>query len=260
MADDPQKFLEVALEATKKAEPVFRKYFGNAPGVSEKVDQGMHRSPVTDVDKEIETLITSHLLSQFSTHSISGEEFSPQHHSSPYTWYIDPIDGTINYIRGLPFASISLGLWKEDVPIVAVVSDPMHNVTYSALHDKGAFRNGTQKLSVSSVSKFGEAVGGSGRAKALGEDPLLQRVAKAAYRGREYGGAALELCSVAEGKLDFWISERTKIYDVAAGMLMVTEAGGTVTDWEGNPYTLDSANIVASNGKIHTELLQALKK
>ena len=99
MADDPQKFLEVALEAVKKAEPIFKKYFGKATGVEEK-NEGGYRSPVSDIDKQIETILVTHLAGYFPDHSIVGEEFPAQKKSGPYTWFIDPIDGTINYMRG----------------------------------------------------------------------------------------------------------------------------------------------------------------
>lgn len=257
--DNPQKFLEVALEAVKKAEPIFRASFGKASGVQEKVDKASYRSPVTDVDKEIETIITAHLTAHFPGHSISGEEFPAQKKSSPYTWYIDPIDGTINYIRGLPFASISLGLWEGETPLVAVIADPMNQTTYSAIRGKGAFRNRVEKLSVSPISRLADGIGGVGRGAALADDPALQRVARKLYRARELGGAVLELCAIAGGKLDFWISERTKIFDVAAGILVLTEAGGKVTDWEGAPFKSNSPRIVASNGRIHEELLKELK-
>src|SRR3989338_9937793 len=132
-----QRFLDVALEAVKKAEPIFLKSFGNASGVEEKIDKGIYRSPVTDIDKEIEKSITSHLHAAFPDHSISGEELPVRTKASPYTWYIDPIDGTINYIRGLSPASISLALWEGDSPLIGVVSDPLHTTLYSAARGFG---------------------------------------------------------------------------------------------------------------------------
>lgn len=258
MADDLGEFLKVALGAVKKAEPIFRKSFGKASGIVEK-QQGMYKSPVTDIDKEIETVISSTLVKHFPDHSIFGEEFPQQKKPSPYTWYIDPIDGTISYIRGLPFASISLGLWENETPLVAVISDPIECATYSAVRGRGAFKNEKQQLSVSSLASLAESIGSVGRMRTLADDPVLLRVARKAYRGRAYGGGALELCYIAEGKLDFLISERIKIYDVAAGTLILSEAGGKATDWEGNPFTSASLKFAASNGTIHSELLKELK-
>ena len=258
MTDNPQDFLEVALQAMKKAEPIFRKSFGKPSGIVEK-EQGTYKSPVTDVDKEIETIIMGVLAKHFPDHSISGEEFPAQKKSSRYTWYIDPIDGTISYIRGLPCASISLGLWEHETPLVATVSDPMEHTTYSAIRGKGSFKNKDQKISVSSISKLTEGIGGVGRFTALAHDPALQRVARKLYKGRQYGGSALELCYIAEGKLDFLVSERIKIYDVAAGMLILAEAGGNATDWEGKPFVSTATQFAASNGHIHAELLDTLQ-
>lgn len=255
--ENPKRFLEVALKAVKQAEPVFRRSFGKAPGIVEK-QQGAYKSPVTDIDKEIEVSITSLLVKHFPGHSIAGEEFPARKNGGPYTWYIDPIDGTINYIRGLPGASISVGLWESETPIIGVVFDPMNNNMYSAARGQGAFRNGTRKLSVSSVSEVAQGIGGVGRFSAVADIPALQRVARKIYRGRQYGGSALELCFMAEGKLDLLVSERIKIYDVAAGMLILTEAGGTVSDWEGKPFIPTAAQFAASNGRIHEELLQTL--
>ncbi|KKW21095.1 MAG: Inositol-1-monophosphatase (IMPase) [Parcubacteria group bacterium GW2011_GWF2_50_9] len=258
MRDNPQKFLEVALQAVKKAEPIFRKSFGKPSGVVEK-QQGIYKSPVTDADKAIETVITSVLAKEFPAHSISGEEFPAQKKQSPYTWYIDPIDGTISYIRGLPCASISLGLWKEETPMVALIVDPLGRTAYSAIRGKGAFKNGKERLSVSSVARVSDGLGSVGRMKILADDLALQRVARMAYRGRAYGGGAFELCYIAEGKLDFSVSERIKVYDVAAGMLILAEAGGTATDWEGKPFVSTATQFAASNGKIHEELLETLR-
>ncbi|MBI5400844.1 MAG: inositol monophosphatase [Candidatus Yonathbacteria bacterium] len=258
MADDLQHFLTVALEAVKKARPIFRRSFGAAPGVVEK-RQGAYKSPVTDIDKKIETTITAILTKHFPDHSISGEEFPAQKKQSPYTWYIDPIDGTINYIRGLPAATISVGLWEEEAPLIGVVFDPVSGDTYSAMRGEGALKNGRHKLAVSSASTLAQGTGGVGRFSALADNPALQRVAHKIYRGRQYGGSALELCYIAEGKLDLLVSERIKIYDVAAGMLVLTEAGGNATDWEGKPFVSTSTQFAASNGHIHSELLRELK-
>ena len=257
MRNEPQKFLEVALAAVRSAGPAFRASFGRASGIVEK-KVGAYRSPVTDADKEIEKMIRTVLTEYFPDHSIVGEEFPAQKKKSPYTWYIDPIDGTINYIRGLPVASISVGLWRDETPLVAVVCEPISGDVYSAVRGEGAFKNGTQELSVSSISKLSGGMGGAGRVAVLATNSALQRVARSIYRGRVYGGSALELCFIAEGKLDVLVSERIKIYDVAAGMLILTEAGGAATDWEGKPFISTSTQFAASNGKIHGELLQAL--
>ena len=257
--DTTEHFLNVAIEAVTLAKPLFVESFGRPAGVEEKVSLGIHRSPVTEVDKKIELMIREHLSSIFPDHSIFGEEFPETKKESDYTWYIDPIDGTINFIRGLPFCSISLGLWKGNTPVVGVVLDPMSETLYSAVTQKGAYKNKTKKLSVSSVGTVSDAIGNPGRTAARPFSESLRNVAQKAYRGREFGGGAMEICSIAEGKLDFYISERGKIYDFAAALLILTEAGGIATDWQGKAYTPNSAQILVDNGHIHDELLRTLK-
>lgn len=256
MQVDSRGFLETALRAVKKAEPIFRKSFGRAAGAVEKDDPC--RSPVTDVDKEIEKVIAKELSGRFPDHSISGEEFPLQDKGSRLTWYIDPIDGTVSYIRGLPFASISLGLWEDGAPLLGVVSDPMTGTTYSAVRGQGAFKNMSERLAVSKIARLSGAIGIVGRSKAIADDPALQRIARSIYRGRGFGGGALELCLIAEGKLDFSISEWLKIYDFAAAAVILTEAGGKLTNWQGESFGADASNLAASNGLLHEEILATL--
>jgi myo-inositol-1(or 4)-monophosphatase len=254
-----EKFLEAAIVAVKKAEPIFSKHFGRAGKVINKDDP--YRSLVTDIDREIEAIITAQLTKCFPDHSISGEELPVQKKSSSYTWYIDPIDGTVNYVRGLYGSSISVGLWLDNAPIAGVVADPVNDVIYSAIRGRGSFKNGKAKLSVSTISTLADGIGLAGRARQQlnGEaDKALGRVAQKMYRNREFGGSALELCHMAEGKIDLYLSERIKTYDVAASVLVLVEAGGRATDWQGNAFTPASKQIAASNGKIHEELLRTL--
>lgn len=251
-------FLDAALAAVKKAEPVFLKHFGRPQGVSKKPDT--YQSSVTDADKEIEGIISSYIISHFKDHDIVGEELPPRSSSSKYCWYIDPIDGTINYIRGLPVASISVGLWEAERPVVGVVLDPVAGTSYSASCGGGAFKNRKERMSVNKISNLKDAIGTVGRANAISKSPGLDRVVQSVYRGRIYGGSALELCYIAEGKLDFQISEDVKIYDVAASALILTEAGGKVTDWQGKPFSPKSTQVVSSSGGIHGELLNLLNQ
>jgi len=256
MKEDYQEFLDVALSAVKKAESVFVKHFGNPPGVTKKND--ISQSLVSDIDIEIEHIITKALLEHFPTHSIVGEELPNQRHSGSYCWFIDPIDGTQNYIHGLPPASISVALWKDNVPLIGIVSDPIQSVLYSAVSGEGATKNG-RAITVSSKRTLGESFGTIARVETLAELPEIQRVVSAAYRSRSMGGSALELSYIAEGKLDFQVSERIKIYDVAAAILILQEAGGKVSLWNGGQFTPESKQIVSSNGKVHEEILNYLK-
>ncbi|TSC55605.1 MAG: inositol-phosphate phosphatase / L-galactose 1-phosphate phosphatase, partial [Parcubacteria group bacterium Greene0416_79] len=122
MNEASQKFLETARAAVKKAEPIFRRHFGKSTGIATK--PGKVPSFVSDADKEIEALLIREISSQFPAHSIVGEEFPAKKRSQTHTWFIDPIDGTTNYIHGIPYCSISVGLFDEKGPSVGVVADP----------------------------------------------------------------------------------------------------------------------------------------
>jgi len=261
MTDDPQKFLEVALAAVKKAEPVFCKYFGKAPGVTLK--PGKTPSLVSDADKEIETLLSKEISAHFPKHAIVGEEFpAVKKEGAKFTWYIDPIDGTTNYVHGFAHCAISVGLWDAAGPLVSVVSDPINRACYTAVRGGGAQKNGA-KIRVSSRRALKDCLGAIGWRWSEPETgiDLLRRMAPRAYRLRVLSSSALELCLVAEGALDFYVGTNCLTWDVAAGMLILTEAGGIAGDWGGKPLAVatQSSAIAASNGKVHGELLETLE-
>jgi len=268
MTDDPQKFLEAALGAVKKAEPIFCRYFGKARGVTLK--PGKTPSLVSDADKEIETLLSKEISAHFPKHAIVGEEFPAVKKESEftphlpkgagYTWYIDPIDGTTNYVHGFAHCCISVGLWDVKGPLVGVVSDPISGILYHAVRGGGAFKNG-KCISVSARGALSDCLGTIGwkwGEPETGVD-LLRRFAPRVYRLRVLSSSALDLCLVAEGALDFHASKHSAIWDNAASMVILTEAGGAVTDWKGEPPSPPSSTIAASNGKVHGELLGTLE-
>lgn len=256
MTENPQHFLDVALAAVKKAEPIFVKHFGKPSGVLLKA--GKTPSLVSDADKEIETLLTKEIATRFPEHAIAGEEFPPTQKKSEFRWHIDPIDGTTNYIHGFAHCAVSVGLWDGRGPLVGVVSDPISRVRYTAVRGRGAFRN-SAAIRVSPESLLRKSLGAVGWSEVNAGVALLRRVAPLSYRVRTLGSSALELCFIAEGKLEYYVSGNIAIWDTAAGMLILTEAGGEVTDWQGNTFKTDSSQIVASNRKIHQELLVTLR-
>src|SRR3989338_123577 len=246
------QFLEAALAAVKKAEPLFLKCFGNAVGVS--VKEGVGPSLVSDTDKEIEGLLTSEISAQFPDHAIIGEELPTRSGKNSYCWYIDPIDGTTNFTRGISHCVISVALFDEQGPLVAVLSVPQDNTLSRAIRGGGAFKDG-RKLTVSSSASFNMLVGGMGwKGSEKGAD-LFKKLLTVTRTLRVLGSDAIQLALVAEGSLDCFATTYTSLYDVGAGMLLVSEAGGKVTDWKGEPFTKSEQPIVASNGKIHGSLL-----
>lgn len=254
---DTQKFLEVALEAVKRAEPIFLKSFGNASGVEIKKD--VVGSEVSGADKEIEQLLTSAISSAFPDHGIVGEEGASKS-GSLYMWYFDPIDGTTNHIRGLHHCSISVALWDAHGPLVGIVSDPVNKVCFTATRGGGAFKNG-RPIHVSKTTVLAKSIGALGWNWKDGRsrNVLLDTIVKHTYRFRVFSGSALEICFVASGVLDFFVSISLHIWDMAAAILILTEAGGAVTEQKGGDVTAQSTTIVGTNGKLHGDLLSALK-
>src|SRR3989338_2012788 len=153
MAGDPQKFLEVALEAVRKAEPIFKKYFGKPVSIIEKQE----RDWVTNIDKEIEKLLIGEIRRNFPEHEIVGEEFSASLvPKGNYAWYLDPIDGTSQYIHGIPFCCISAALVDDSGPLVGVISNPETGELFHAVRGGGAFKNG-KMVSVSDARYLGKS-------------------------------------------------------------------------------------------------------
>ena len=253
---DREKFLEVALGAIKKAEPIFVRSFGKASQVYMKA--GAVTSFVTDTDREIETLLSKEISSQFPAHAIVGEEFTPKGESASYTWYIDPIDGTSNYIHGIENCSISVGLWDTEGPLLGIVADPINNVVFHAVRGKGAFK-GDVRLEVSQTSLLKDSFAAIGWNKDSSAVRIVQTVGPHVSRMRALGGTALDLCHVAAGHFDVFVTAAASIWDAAAGILILAEAGGKATLWNGERITPAMDGIAASNGKVHEELLQRLK-
>lgn len=249
------QFLEVALRAVKKAEPIFLKYFGDARGVS--IKEGIRPSLVSDADKEIEQIISAEIKTRFPTHAIVGEESEPSAGDSQYTWYIDPIDGTTNFIRGFSPCVISVGLFDERGPLVGIMASPQNGILYHAVRGEGAFKNG-KKISVSNSSSFNMLVGGFCWRGTDNGVELLKKLSTVTRTLRAFGSVSMQLAMVAEGMIDCCVVTQTSLYDVASGLLLVSEAGGEVTDWSGQPFTKNDQPIVASNGVFHNSLLKVL--
>lgn len=221
---------------------------------------------VTEYDRRAEALIVEKLRHHFPDHSIVGEEGASYEGSSAegYRWYVDPLDGTNNFAHHIPHFAVSLGLFRQDTPVLAVLCDPMRDELYWAEKGKGAFRNGT-RLQVSDAPNVGDAILASGYPYDRHHDPV-DNIAqtglflKKCQGFRRFGAAALDLAFVAAGSLDGFWEFKLASWDIAAGVLLVTEAGGTVTRIDGSPlgWPTERNHIVASNGKIHQEMLDIL--
>lgn len=249
---------EVALRAAKEAGAILQEGLERARIVEYKGD----KTPVTDVDRRSEEAIAGLIRRELPGHSLVSEEGTRIQGGSGYRWFVDPLDGTTNYAHGYPCFAVSIGVEKDGELVYGVVYDPNLEELFAAERGEGAFLNG-KRLRVSSVSPLSKALLATGFPldAATAKDNNLNHFAnfiKRAQAVRRPGSAALDLCYVAAGRFDAFWELRLNAWDVAAGTLLVREAGGIVTDLQGHPYRLFTPQIVASNAQIHDEMLRVL--
>ncbi len=224
---------------------------------------------VTAADTEAEVFIVRELLARFPDHHIVGEEGGGQGApaaTAPYHWFVDPIDGTVNFAAKLPHFCTSIALATPDRQSrLGVVYDPTRRELFTAVAGQGAKLNG-EPIRVTATGQLTDAVCCSGFPYDKHSNPDNNEREWAAFlkhiRGeRRLGSAALDLCYVGAGRLDGYWEKDLKPWDVMAGLLIAREAGGTVTDYAGNPnpQALDRARLVASNGRIHAAMLAVLR-
>jgi myo-inositol-1(or 4)-monophosphatase len=252
-----KEMLETAVEAARKAGRLLTELF---PGKRDVWRKG-RRDVVTDADVAAEEVILELISGRFPNHGVLSEEAGGGDEEATYLWVVDPLDGTRNYSRGLPFFGVSVAVLHDSRPIVGAVYDPVRDRMYTAIRDGGAWLNG-DRLRVSEVARMDDALVGQDwgrtdeeRAKAL---EIASRLLPGCSSLRAMGAAALGTVYVASGWLDGYVSLTVNPWDVAAGALAVTEAGGRCTTLEGAPYRAGSRGCVASNGRMHGLLLDIL--
>ncbi|MBV8885957.1 MAG: inositol monophosphatase [Chroococcidiopsidaceae cyanobacterium CP_BM_RX_35] len=257
-----QIFLEIATEAALAAGGVLQSYFGKLDAVTEK---GRPGDLVTAADKASEATILDILHRHLPNHSILAEESGwLGKKDSEYLWAIDPLDGTTNYAHQYPFFAASIGLLIAGIPQVGVIFDPFHDELFRAAKGLGATRN-RQPIQVSQTSELSQSLLVTGFAYDRRETPdnnyaefchlthLTQGV-------RRSGSASLDLAHVACGCLDGYWERGIAPWDIAAGVILLEEAGGTVTAYDGSTLIIDSGRILATNGYIHRSLSDALQQ
>ncbi|RKY58418.1 MAG: inositol monophosphatase [Candidatus Neomarinimicrobiota bacterium] len=218
---------------------------------------------VTEVDRRSEELIISIIHDSFPEHRILAEETDEIVGNSPYRWIIDPLDGTTNFVHGFPVYAVSIAVEFNGKIIIGVVFDPNRNELFSAIEDTGAFLN-NKRLNVSQNKALSDSLTATGFPYETGTAfEINMKIFKSVYEVsqgiRRAGSAALDLCYVAAGRFDGFWEFGLNPWDVAAGALIVKEAGGTVTCFRGNQFQTDKASeIIATNGRIHNELLQII--
>jgi myo-inositol-1(or 4)-monophosphatase len=253
-------FLKTALKAAKAAGEIHKKHYGKVLHIQFKSKNSLNL--VTEVDRRCEKTVMAILKKRFPTHNFWGEEGGQQLNQSDYTWFVDPLDGTTNYAHAYPFFCCSIALVQNQKPIVGVVYDALRDECFSAEKGRGAFLNG-QRLKVSKTKSLSESLVCTGFAYAIREthynlDNFKQFVLKTQGVRRD-GSAAMNLAYVAAGRFEGFWERGLQAWDMAAGVLLIEEAGGQVTDITGKSYNLMDQNILTSNGKVHSQMLRILK-
>ncbi|MCL6524348.1 MAG: inositol monophosphatase [Thermoflavifilum sp.] len=218
---------------------------------------------VTEVDKHAETLILERIRSHFPDHALLSEESGASQQTSIYRWIIDPLDGTVNFAHRLPICSVSIALEKDGEVIMGAVYNPFLQELFFAEKGKGAYLN-DRAIHVSQQDDIQQAFLVTGfpyQWRDMPHDPVevFGYFIKQGVPVRRLGSAAIDLCWVACGRFDGYWEHYIHAWDVAAGALIVREAGGMVTDFSGQPFQLNGSQLIASNGHIHPQLLQAVQ-
>jgi myo-inositol-1(or 4)-monophosphatase len=255
-----ENFKDVLLEATRAAGDIIKQYFQGTFIIDNK--EGINNL-VTEVDTKAETRIIDIIKNKYPEHSIISEEMGEFNTPSPYKWIIDPIDGTVNFAHGIPICCVSIALSHNDTVLLGAVYNPMMNELFFAEKDKGAWLNEIP-ITVSKKSNFEKACLVTGfpyKWPTNTEHPIkvFERFILQGLPVRRLGSAAIDLCWVACGRFDGFWEYNLSPWDIAAGYLIVTEAGGLVTDFDGQPYSVYDKQTLATNGLIHEEMLGLIK-
>lgn len=219
---------------------------------------------VTQADLASEKAIVATIKEVFPDHGILAEESGASLGNGQECWIIDPLDGTTNFAHHLPIFAVSIAYARKDVPMVGIVFNPANGELFTAVQGKGACVNGTP-ICVSKTATLGDSLLVTGFPYTIRtcspDEPIARftRCLTASQGVRRLGSAALDLCYVACGRFEGFWEENLKPWDTAAGMLIVQEAGGQVTEYTGRPYRLDDKQILATNALIHREMMQLLE-
>jgi len=225
---------------------------------------------VTAADRESQRAVTDTILAAFPDHAVDGEEGTEGNMDSADVWYVDPLDGTTNYTHGVPFFCVSVALRSGETPgggdqtVTGAVYDPSRDEMFVGVLGGGATLNGSP-VGVSDIARLDRALVVA-QAQTVNPDEisayarLVERLMEVSGGVRSLGSPALTLCAIAAGRLDAYCEYGMDAWDILAGQLILSEAGGTLTLFDGQPHmTADRADVVASNGHIHAELTDVLR-
>lgn len=258
-----EEWLDIARKAAREAGKFLLGSLDRPGEVSYK-DEG-HRNPASRADREAERIVLGILGHSFPDHSFLSEEAGPSGGPSEHTWVIDPLDGTVNFIHGVRYFAVSIALLRDQDIVLGVVYNPVADEMFTGTQGSGAYLNG-ERIRVSSTARLDEGLLAAGFPYDRGSpafDRSARRFACLAREGqaaRRDGSTALALCNVACGRYDGFCVEQNELWDYAAGILLVSEAGGRVSDFDGQPYRvgISRKETLASNGRLHQAILDCV--
>jgi myo-inositol-1(or 4)-monophosphatase len=247
-------YVDISAEIAREAGGLLATYFEKRIGFELKGEFDL----VTEADRASERLVIERLRSHFPTHSIVAEEGGGHTGSSDYCWYVDPLDGTTNFAHGFPMFNVTLALERAGELIAGVIYHPIHEEMFTAEAGGGAYLN-SHRIHVSKVSRVEDALVATGFPSRKRHENVnvhfYYQLAMMSHGVRRAGAAALDLAYVACGRLDAFWEFGLNPWDMAAGVLLVREAGGTVSDMHGGPFSLRGAQMLADNSSLHQPML-----
>ncbi len=248
-------YIETAQEIARESGALINQFLKKRIGFELKGEYDL----VTEADRSSEKLIVASLLKHFPTHAVVAEEGGGQETSSGYRWYVDPLDGTTNFAHGFPMFNVTLALEHDGELIAGVVYNPVHDEMFSAEKGSGAFLNGSP-IHVSRAATISTALASTGFPSRKRHQNVnihfYYQLAMLSHGVRRAGAAALDLAYVAAGRLDAFWEFSLNPWDMAAGVLLIREAGGTVTDMHGARFNIRGPHVLADNGLVHEEIVE----
>jgi myo-inositol-1(or 4)-monophosphatase len=252
-------FVPAMSDIAREAGALLMPYFRRRVTVEYKGEADL----VTEADRNSEALIRKRIKTLWPSHDVLGEEEGLVDTGSEYRWYVDPLDGTTNFAHSFPMFCVSLGLEHKGQRIAGVVYDPTRDELFAAEKGSGAFLNG-EPIAVSKIAKLKESLLATGfPSQKRHKNPNIHfyhQITLLTHGVRRAGSAALDLCYVAAGRLEGFWEFNLNPWDTAAGVLMVEEAGGKVSGFDGSPFQINSHETLASNGLLHEQLLHEFQE
>jgi myo-inositol-1(or 4)-monophosphatase len=259
VTDNSESFLPAMSAIAREAGALLMDFFQKHVKIEYKGDADL----VTAADRASEVLIRKRITEIWPAHDVLGEEQGLKDQGSEYRWYVDPLDGTTNFAHGYPVFCVSMALEKSGERIAGVVYDPTRDELFAAELGKGAQLNG-EAMQVSKTPTLKESILATGfPSHKRHKNPNIyfyHQITLHSHGVRRAGSAALDLCNVASGRFDGFWEFNLNPWDTAAGVLIVEEAGGRVTRFDGTPFQLNSSETLASNGLIHDALLKEFRE